>query len=121
MVAQANVRDLDEGLDNNKYEPLDILQEVGDGAIEVMIVATKTKPLCFVVGVSHIDHLCLAADINGHACNVMIDNGAMHNIITPEWVIKFKLKIMPLKNISVGFVQGSTNIGLMTSDIGFSR
>ena len=69
VLAQANVRDLDEGLDN-KYEPLDILDEVDDRVIEVMVGATKVKPLCFVVGVSHIDNLYLAVRINVHACKL---------------------------------------------------
>ena len=40
VVAQANVRDLDEGLDNN-YEPLDILDEVEDGLMEVTTGAAR--------------------------------------------------------------------------------
>ena len=117
MVAQANVRDLDEGWDNNNYEPLDILDEMEDGLMEVTTGAAKVKPLCFVVGVSHIDHLYLAAKINGHACNAMIDSGATHNFITPECVTKFGLKPMPLRDISISFVQGSTNVGFLALDI----
>ena len=117
MVAQANVRDLDEGLDNNNYEPLDILDEVEDGLMEVAARAAKVKPLCFVVGVSHIDNLYLATKINGHACDAMIDSGATHNFITPECVTKFGLKPMPLKDISISFVQGSTNVGFLALDI----
>ena len=116
VVAQANVRNLEEGLDNN-YEPLDILDEVDDGVMEVMARAARVKLLCFVVGVSHIDHLYLAARINGHACNAMIDSGATHNFITPECVTKFRLKPMPLRDISISFVQGSTNIGSLALDI----
>ena len=116
VLAQANVRDLDEGLDN-KYEPLDILDEVDDRVIEVMVGATKVKPLCFTVGVPHIDHLYLVAKINGHACNAMIDSGATHNFITHECATKFGLKPMPLNDISISFVQGSTNIGSLALDI----
>ena len=69
VVAQANVRNLEEGLDNN-YEPLDILDEVDDGVMEVMARAARVKLLCFVVGVSHIDNLYLAVRINVHACKL---------------------------------------------------
>ena len=117
MVAQANVRDLDEGWDNNNYEPLDILDEMEDGLMEVTTGAAKVKPLCFAVGVSHIDHLYLAAKMNGHACNAMIDSGATHNFITPACVTKFGLKPMPLRDISISFVQGSTNVGFLALDI----
>ena len=84
VLAQANVRDLEEGLDNNNYEPLDILDEVEDGLMEVTAGAAKVNPLCFAVGVFHIDHLYLATRINSHACNSMIDSGAMHNFITAD-------------------------------------
>ena len=89
MVAQANARDLDEGLDNNNYETLDILDEVDDG---VMAGVAKVNPLCFAIGVSHSEHLYLAARINGHACNAMIDSGVTHNFFTPECSTKFGLK-----------------------------
>ena len=114
VLAQANVRDLDEGLDN-KYEPLDILDEVDDRVIEVMVGATKVKPLCFTVGVPHIDHLYLVAKINGHTCNAMIDSGATHKFITPKCVTR--LKTMFLKDIYISFVQGSIDVGLIALDI----
>ena len=117
MAPQDKARNLDEGLDNKIYEPLVILNEVDDGVMEVVVGAEKVKPLCFVVGVSHIDHLYLATKINGHACNAMIDSGATHNFITPECVTKFRLKPMPLRDISISFVQGSTNIGSLALDI----
>ena len=117
VVTQANGRDLDEGLDNKIYEPLVILNEVDDGVMEVVVGAEKVKPLCFVVGVSHIDHLYLAARINGHACNAMIDSGATHNFITHECATKFGLKPMPLNDISISFVKASTNVGLLALEI----
>ena len=111
MVAQANVRDLEEGLDNNNYEPLDILDEVEDGLMEVTAGAAKVNPLCFAVGVFHIDHLYLAARINGHACNTMIDSGATHNFITLECVTEFGLKTMSLKDVSIRLSKAQPMLG----------
>ena len=49
-VAQANVRDLDGGLDNHILD---------DGTIEVVGGAIEVNLICFVVGASDIDHLYL--------------------------------------------------------------
>ena len=110
MAPQDKARNLDEGLDN-KYEPLDILDEVDDRVIEVMVGATKVKPLCFTVGVPHIDHLYLVAKINGHACNTMIDSGATHNFITLECVTEFGLKTMSLKDVSIRLSKAQPMLG----------
>ena len=71
MAPQDKARNLDEGLDNI-YGPLNILDEVDDGTIEVVVGTIKVKPICFVLGVSYIDHLYLEANIDGHACNAIL-------------------------------------------------
>ena len=77
MAAQVDVNDLDKELDNNIYEPTNILDEVNYG-MDVMARALKVKPIYFVGGVSRIDYMYLATRINGHASNVMIDSEATH-------------------------------------------
>ena len=62
VVAQANVRNLDEELDNHILD---------DGTIEVVGGAIEVNLICFVGGASDIDHLYLAYN---HACNAIIDS-----------------------------------------------
>ena len=63
---QLDIKNLDEELDNNIYEPINILEEVDYEIVDVLAKALfKVKPIYFVVEVSHIDYMCLEVRIKG--------------------------------------------------------
>ena len=47
----------------------------------------------------------------------MIDNGATHNFITPVCARKFGLKLQPLRNLALNFVQGFTDTCSIIEDV----
>ena len=70
------------------------------GAIQVMF--------CHTVNISNTENLFVHAKVNGHPCEVMIDNGATHNFITPAYAHQFGLKLQCIKDVAVKFVQASS-------------
>ena len=79
--------------------------------------AIRAQPTCLNTRPSNTSNLFLQVEINGYTCEAMIDNGATHNFITPICARKFGLKLQPLRNLTINFVQGFTNTCSIIEDV----
>ena len=79
--------------------------------------AIRARPICLNARLNKTSNLFLQVQINGYMCEAMNDNGATHNFITPVCARKFDLKLQPLRNLAINFVQGFTNTCSIIEDV----
>ena len=79
--------------------------------------AIRARPICLNARLNNTSNLFLQVQINGYTCEAMIDNGATHNFITPVCARKFGLKLQPLRNLAINFVQGFTDTCSIIEDV----
>ena len=107
-TSQLELTELEEGSEQD-IQAIAAQYEEEDEEVAVRAGAATTWPTCLTVKLNNTSNLFLNVKINGHSCEAMVDNGATHNFITPECAKKWGLKLQPLTNLSVSFVQGYTN------------
>ena len=115
-TSQLELTELEEGSEQD-IQAIAAQYEEEDEEVVVRAGAATAWPICLTVKLNNTSNLFLNIKINGHSCEAMVDNGATDNFITPECARKWGLKLQPLTNLSVSFVQGYTNKCSLTTNV----